>query len=250
MYPVLFDFSIGGSGIYIYSYIFFSVLSVALILIFTFISFRRNGLNRPVSLAGTLVILTFTLIGARLIGVLYKYPFFIEGIDKLISVKYGDFSLFGGLIFAVLGGFIFARIVRKNVLKIADELVFPLGGALILWRIGCFLNGCCLGKETDIWWGVCFDETAGIIVHPTQIYEAGAVIIILSVLLVLGRRIKKPGIFSLVFFISFASAYLIVSIFRAHSTYGVILSIILSIVLIGEILLIGVSETRKYKEIK
>ena len=96
MRPVLFDISIGSIEIYIYSYIFFSILSVALILIFTFLSFRRNGLNHIISLAGILVILGFTLIGARLIGVLYKYPFYIDGLDKLISVKYGDFSLSNG----------------------------------------------------------------------------------------------------------------------------------------------------------
>jgi phosphatidylglycerol:prolipoprotein diacylglycerol transferase len=220
---------------------------VALILIFTFLSFRRNGLNHIISLAGILVILGFTLIGARLIGVLYKYPFYIDGLDKLISVKYGDFSLFGGLIFAVLGGFVFARITRKNVLKIADDLVFPLGGAIMLWRIGCFLNGCCLGKETLLPWGVCFDK-AGTIVHPTQLYEAASVAIILIVLLIIKKRIKKPGIFSLIFFISFAFAYLIVSVFRAHSLYGIVLSIILSLVLIGGILLIGISETRKNYE--
>jgi phosphatidylglycerol:prolipoprotein diacylglycerol transferase len=192
------------------------------------------------------MVLGFTLIGARIVGVLYKYPFFIDGLDKLISAKYGDFSLFGGLIFAVLGGFIFARITRKNVLKISDGLVFPLGGAIILWRIGCFLNGCCLGRETLLPWGVCFDEAEGL-VHPTQLYQIAAVLIILLVLIALRKKIKKPGIFSLIFFISFASSYIIVSIFRAHTLYGTILSIILSLVLIVEIVLIGISETRKYR---
>jgi phosphatidylglycerol:prolipoprotein diacylglycerol transferase len=192
------------------------------------------------------MILAFTLIGARLIGVLYKYPFYIDGLDKIISVKYGDFSLFGGLIFAVLGGFVFARITGKNVLKISDDIVFPLGGAIILWRIGCFLNGCCLGRETLLPWGVCFDES-GVTIHPTQLYEAAAVVIILIVLFAVRKIIRKTGIFSLIFFISFAFAYLVVSVFRAHSQYGVVLSIILSLVLIGEILLIGIFETRKYR---
>jgi phosphatidylglycerol:prolipoprotein diacylglycerol transferase len=218
-----------------------------LILLFTFLSFRRNGLNRIISLAGILMILGFTLIGARFIGVLYKYPFYIDGLEKLISVKYGDFSLFGGLIFAVLGGFVFARIVRKNVLKVSDDLVFPLGGAIMLWRIGCFLNGCCSGRETFLPWGVYFDK-AGTMVHPTQLYEAASVVIILIAMLIIKKRIKKTGIFSLIFFISFAFAYLMVSIFRTHSPYGIVLSIILSLCLIGEVLLIGISETRKYQK--
>lgn len=247
MRPLLFEIRFEAFTIYVYSYILLPVLSIILIMLFAFFVFRRNSLNRIVSLSGVVLILTFTVIGARLAGVLYKYPYYIDGLDKILSLKFGDFSLFGGLIFAVLGGYIFTRITSTDVLRISDSLVFPIGMGIILWRFGCFLNGCCIGRETDSVIGVCFDET-GIKVHPTQIYELSAVVLILVILGILKKRIKKPGFFSLMFYASFSFSYLIVSLFREHTLYGIILSLILSIILLGEVIIIGIVETRKNRQ--
>lgn len=245
MRPLLFEIRFETFTVYVYSYILFSILAITLIAIFTFFTFRKNGQYRGVSFSGTAFILIFTIIGARLAGILYKYPYYIGGLDKIPALKFGDFSLFGGLIFAVLGGYIFSRITRSNVLEISDSLVFPVGGGIVLWRIGCFLNGCCTGRKTDTAIGLCFDDT-GTRVHPTQIYELSAVIFILAVLGILRKRIKKPGFLSLVFYASFAFSYLMVSFFRGHTLYGIILSLILSVILLGEILIIGIIETKRY----
>jgi phosphatidylglycerol:prolipoprotein diacylglycerol transferase len=77
--------------------------------------------------------------------------------------------------------------------------VFAPGIALghVTGRLGCFAAGCCYGKPTTVPWAVVFTDPAaaanvgtplGIRLHPTQLYEAGAELLILAFLLATERR--------------------------------------------------------------
>ncbi len=73
-----------------------------------------------------------------------------------------------------------ALIARVQPLKLLDAVTVPGAAAFCVARVGCFLSGCCAGKETDLPWGLVFpSETDGLsetltrahAVHPTQLYE-------------------------------------------------------------------------------
>jgi phosphatidylglycerol:prolipoprotein diacylglycerol transferase len=64
-------------------------------------------------------------------------------------------------------------------------------------RLGCLAAGCCYGRPTDLPWAITFTNPLaaanvgtplGIPLHPTQIYEAGAELLILVLLLATERR--------------------------------------------------------------
>jgi phosphatidylglycerol:prolipoprotein diacylglycerol transferase len=64
----------------------------------------------------------------------------------------------------------------------------PLGQAI--GRIGCFLNGCCYGKETEIFLGVKFpflDKK----VHPTELYYSFSYLILFLILKKFSKKVKK-----------------------------------------------------------
>ena len=83
--------------------------------------------------------------------------------------------------------------------------VFAPGIALghVVGRLGCLFAGCCFGKPTTMPWGITFHDkfaeqnagtTLGIPLHPTQLYEAGAELLILAVLLLTERKGRPfPG---------------------------------------------------------
>jgi phosphatidylglycerol---prolipoprotein diacylglyceryl transferase len=83
--------------------------------------------------------------------------------------------------------------------------VFAPGIALghVIGRIGCVFAGCCFGRPTDVPWAITFhNEYAqqnvgtplGVPLHPTQLYEAGAELLILAILLVTEKRGRPfPG---------------------------------------------------------
>jgi phosphatidylglycerol:prolipoprotein diacylglycerol transferase len=83
--------------------------------------------------------------------------------------------------------------------------VFAPGIALghVIGRLGCLFAGCCFGRPTDVPWAITFhNEFAarnvgtplGIPIHPTQLYEVGAELLILIVLLATERKGRPfPG---------------------------------------------------------
>ena len=77
--------------------------------------------------------------------------------------------------------------------------LFAPGIALghVVGRLGCLLAGCCYGTPTTLPWAITFTNPLaaanvgtplGVPLHPTQLYDAGAELLILIVLLVTERR--------------------------------------------------------------
>ena len=104
---------------------------------------------------------------------------------------------YGGLIAAVVMALWYLRRHRMPVWDVTD--VFAPGIALghVIGRLGCLFAGCCFGKPTSVPWAITFhNEYAArnvgtplnVPLHPTQLYEAGAELLILVFLLVTERR--------------------------------------------------------------
>lgn len=79
--------------------------------------------------------------------------------------------------------------------KTGDTFALPLALALAVGRWGCFFNGCCSGRPTELPWGVDFGD--GVPRHPTQVYESLFHLMLAGVLLLAllsdglsGRRLK------------------------------------------------------------
>lgn len=68
-------------------------------------------------------------------------------LDFYYNLLHSGFVFYGGLIGAVIGLKLYCKIHKENLLKYTDVFfsILPLGQAI--GRIGCFLNGCCYGKE-------------------------------------------------------------------------------------------------------
>jgi phosphatidylglycerol:prolipoprotein diacylglycerol transferase len=58
-------------------------------------------------------------------------------------------------------------------------------------RIGCFLRGCCFGKETSLPGGVDFGD--GILRHPTQLWESIFMFLLFGFLMWKRTKNPKPG---------------------------------------------------------
>jgi phosphatidylglycerol:prolipoprotein diacylglycerol transferase len=121
--------------------------------------------------------------GAKLLWVfehLGEEPFF----DLLFSR--GGLSWFGGLAGGVLAGLWVMR--RKHLPPLAILAAATPGLAVghAVGRIGCFLVGDDYGHATTLPWGVAFPKglpPTAVPVHPTQLYEAAALIPVAALLL-------------------------------------------------------------------
>ncbi len=114
-------------------------------------------------------------------------------------------SMLGGVILAVITGFTWIKKKKWPVWSFADAVIPSFALGIFITRVGCFLNGCCFGSQTDCSLGVMFP--AGSLpysvfglshVHPTQLYSSAGGLVILLILLFADRRKHFPGfIFSL-----------------------------------------------------
>ena len=87
------------------------------------------------------------IIGARLFYILLNAGFYWDNPLEMLMLWHGGLAFQGGLIVGFLSGCYF---IRKNSLPFLPtlDLLAPyvaLGHAI--GRLGCFLNGCCYGKE-------------------------------------------------------------------------------------------------------
>ncbi|MGB4098496.1 MAG: prolipoprotein diacylglyceryl transferase [bacterium] len=107
------------------------------------------------------------------------------------------FEFFGGIFSGVLFFVFFCR-RRKVSMKTALDLISPsIPLAHMFGRFGCFMAGCCYGKPApDLPWAVVFTHPKtlapqNVSLHPTQLYEAGLLLILTALLLIFEPRLRK-----------------------------------------------------------
>ncbi len=130
------------------------------------------------------------ILGARLgYCLFYGAGHYLQNPAEILAFSNGGMSFHGGLIGALLGGILAAKLTGIPYLTLADIAVIgaPLG--LFFGRCANFINGELWGAPTDVPWGVVFANAGGVARHPSQLYEAFLEgIVIFVVLFVLSRK--------------------------------------------------------------
>jgi phosphatidylglycerol:prolipoprotein diacylglycerol transferase len=103
----------------------------------------------------------------------------------MFSANLNGSMWFGGFILVLLTIGYLARTHNKSYLEFLDSAIFsPIIGQ-IPGRIACFMGGCCFGKPSNLPWAFPQDTKysllmypAGTPLHPSQLYEAFAALMI------------------------------------------------------------------------
>jgi len=118
-------------------------------------------------------------------------------------------SIYGAVLGAALGIWIYSRITRKNFAYLADVLAPGIILAQAVGRVGCTLNGCCYGVACNLPWAISYTgpghNQAIISVHPTQIYEIIYNLIVFGILVALRKRFRPDGSLFLIYLTFYAA---------------------------------------------
>lgn len=153
----------------------------------------RAGLPEHASEAGLAGVLG-GLAGAKLLWVfehLGQEPF-----TQLLFSR-GGMSWFGGFAGGVLAGVLLMRWRRLPILAVLAAATPALAVGHAIGRVGCLLVGDDYGRPSDLPWAIAFPEglpPTTVPVHPTQIYEALALIPV-AFLLIRWRRAGRSDTF-------------------------------------------------------
>jgi phosphatidylglycerol:prolipoprotein diacylglycerol transferase len=155
------------------------------------------------------------VLGARLFYVFYHWSEFSGNLLDIINpfsssgtIGIAGLNLYGGLIFAIGAGILYIRKRKQPFLETLDLFAPPIALGTFFTRIGCFLNGCCFGKQCDLPWGMHFPEGSipysvfgDHAIHPTQLYMSILGLLLFLFLYYLDRKQHFPGMIFSIFLI-------------------------------------------------
>ena len=151
-----------------------------------------------------LYIFVSALVGAKLLHIVVDFSYYSEDWSRLLQLYRIGGVYYGGLILAVFVSGLYIRRHGMNFWRTADAMCMGIAAGQIFGRSGCFLAGCCWGKEVspNFLFGVIFRsiEAANqvgtplfIPLHPTQLYEAFAMLCVFGILALAYRTKKYDG---------------------------------------------------------
>lgn len=135
-------------------------------------------------------------VGGRLLYLAeYTRPFSPDFWRTLFSPSRG-FSVLGAFAGVPLATALLCRLRGIPFLRLFDAVCVAAPFWHAFGRAGCFLAGCCHGRPADVPWAVVFRdpesmvrrEWLGVPLHPAQLYEAGADLLLAAGLYVVLRR--------------------------------------------------------------
>lgn len=217
MYPIL--FTIGPITIYSFGVFLFVGFFLALFIIWR--RLREQGLEETKILDFLFFVTFWGIISARVGFIITHFELFGFSLSRFVFLgRFPGLSFWGGVLGAVLAMAYFIRRNRWDFWKVADEAVFGFAPFAVLSHLGCFFDGCSLGRQTGAFWGMFFPGSL-LRRHPVSLFEAAVFLAIWLFLLRIERRWRTwewyrshaEGFISLsfltcVFLASFALAFL------------------------------------------
>jgi phosphatidylglycerol---prolipoprotein diacylglyceryl transferase len=198
MYPIL--FRIGSFPVNTYG-VFLALAFLCAIFVTVRLA-ARDGLPKEKIYDLCLWLLLSSLVGSKLL-MLFTEPEYRANPKLLFSLDFlrSGGVFYGGLIGALLTGFFLMRRWKLPWWKTADACAPGIALGNFFGRQGCFSAGCCWGKPTTLPWAVQFTEAGheitgvptGVHLHPTQLYESFAMLIVFFFLLWLHKKKKFSG---------------------------------------------------------
>ena len=174
------------------------VLLAIIFLVWWSIRFAKAaGYDKDSILGAALWAIPLGIVGAKLVHVVDDLSYYIAHPADIASP--GGFAIFGAILGAMLGVWIYCRIRRFSFAPLGGVMAPGIILAQAIGRVGCTINGCCYGASSYLLWAVTWTHPntyapLGIPVHPTQVYELLWDLLVFALLWCLLRgRLKQPG---------------------------------------------------------
>jgi phosphatidylglycerol:prolipoprotein diacylglycerol transferase len=192
------------------------------------------------------------LIGAKAFWIL-QYGEDPSKIWQAVFFWTSGFVFYGGLIGAIVAVLAYLLYNRLPVLRTADACAPYLALGEAITRVGCFLTGCCWGRETNLPWALRFPRASSVhwymrrldppaldsadlftpALHPTQLYMClGLLLVVFPLLLYLLRKPHFRGSIALGYMFCYGILRFTVEAFRGdsgHPAFGMTLSQLISL---------------------
>jgi phosphatidylglycerol:prolipoprotein diacylglycerol transferase len=294
MKPVLFQIG----DLTIHSYFFFLTLGFIVATVIGVLEFKRANLSVRTFIDLAIVIVIFGMIGSRVMHIVAEdiphdvycskkldrcgpdperlkkeggddvvkefnrgekiIKFYMAHPSRMFNIFKGGLAYYGGFIFGTIAAVIFMRRKKMNMLFTSDTIGYGIAIGLFFGRLGCFLNGCCFGIQTDSFLGVRFPKgsaafaelaNAGVVIRgkdtetppllPTQIFESVFSLLLFLYLYLYLRRHKRYDGQIIIHFVSLYAIFRFIIEFFRNDNRGIFFGLLSSSQIISIVLLLG-----------
>ena len=145
---------------------------------------KKKGLNSDAIYPITFLCVFLGFFCAKILFCIVEWKAFVA--DPMSVLTGSGFVVYGGIMGGVLVAYLYCRAKKLNFWDYFDVVLPCVAIAQGFGRIGCFLAGCCYGKETDSWLGIAFTNSTqapnGVKLIPTQLFSAAGMFMIAALL--------------------------------------------------------------------
>ncbi len=198
-------------------------LAILTLILWTLREVRRKGnLSYDTVFMAALVGIPSGIVVSRLLHVVDSWDYYSRNPGQIIGGA--GLTIYGAVLGAALAIWIYSKVSKFQFGYFADLIAPGIILAQMLGRVGCTINGCCYGIPTSLPWGIIYTHPDSIgfgagVVHPTQVYEFVALIIIFGILLILRGRLKPDGSLFLIYLGLYSAWRLGVGFLRAGTPF-------------------------------
>lgn len=156
---------------------------------------KKRGLDGDLIYGLTFTTVFLGFLVAKILFIITEWDNFIKA--PMSYVAGNGFVVFGGIIGGAVVIWAYCKWKKMDFLRYLDLMIPSIALAQGFGRIGCFLAGCCYGKETDSWFGVTFTESQFAPNHvklfPSQLVMSAGDFVLAAILLQYAKKDRTKG---------------------------------------------------------
>ncbi len=211
---------------------------------------RRFGLDEARVTDLGVYVLIAGLLGAKGLLLLIDWDYYSRNWREMLGVFQSGGVFYGGLLAGIPTAIWLIRRYGLPVWPTVDVLAPGVVMGQAIGRLGCLAAGCCHGRAADVPWAVTFRDLYAqrsvgtpldVALHPTQLYESLATMLILALLLWLAPRKRFHGQVAAVYLLLYGSARFVIEFYRGDAARGTVFGGALSTSQFIAALLVGVT---------
>lgn len=198
--PDVSSFELGPVRVHFYA--LFILLGIAFAIWIGSRRFKQRGGQSGAILDIALWAVPFGIVGGRFFHVITHWDFYFQpgaDLSKVFAIWEGGLAIFGALAFGSVGAYLGARTAGIKFLSFADAIAPGVLVAQAIGRLGNYFNNELFGLPTTLPWGLEISTAndaypnglpAGVLFHPTFLYEMIWNLLGFAVLIWLDRKLK------------------------------------------------------------
>ncbi|ETA81701.1 prolipoprotein diacylglyceryl transferase [Youngiibacter fragilis] len=164
----------------------------------------------------SLISLLSGFIGAKLLYCIVEFETIWD--NPQLALSGSGFVVYGGIISGIAAAMIYCKRKDLRFLSYFDLAAPSIALAQGVGRIGCFLAGCCYGRETNSAFGIAFKQSLiapnGVKLIPTQLLSSAGDFMIAAILLLYTQRERKQGQVGALYLILYSTGRFLIEFLR------------------------------------